>query len=261
MWRSNSLAGKKALVTGASGGIGRAVAIELAKSGVDCLLFARREAELSETARLVRDLGVRRHEFVGDVTDPDDRRAAIEMCKSQMQGLDLLVNNAGVSAHGRFHESSPDRLRKIMEVNLFATAEMIRLATPLLSESSGCVANVGSILGWRGVPHNAEYCASKFALRGLSEAIRPELARLGVHVLHASPGTVDTGFFDHLIDKQGDLPWGKRRGVAPEIVAKRIVIGIKSRHKEIAIGWSDWAFVRLARLSLRLMDRVMSRYG
>ena len=256
------LSGRRALVTGASGGIGRALSIELAKAGVDCVLFSRREQELAESADIVRGIGVRCRAFAGDVTDPVLREAAVDVCERELGGIDLLVNNAGVSAHGRFHESGPERLRKILEVNVVAAAEMIRLATPLLAEDGGgCVVNIGSILGWRGVPHNAEYCASKFALRGLSEAIRPELTRKGVCVLHVSPGTVETGFFDHLIEKRGELPWGKKRGVSPEFVAKRVVLAIKRGRNEVTIGWRASWFVRLARHAPWLLDRVMRRYG
>ena len=257
-----SLVDHHALVTGASGGLGRAIAVRLARAGVDSVLLARREESLSETARQVAAAGRRAVVVTGDVTNPDDRRKAIDAAAKELGGLDLLVNNAGVSAHGRFHESGPDRLRTIMEVNLFAAAEMIREAVPLLAASGrGCVANVGSILGWRGVPHNAEYAASKFALRGLSEAIRPELASLGIHVLHASPATIDTEFFQHLVEKRGEVPWKQPRGYPPERVADRVVRGVARRRSEVAIGWNDWGFVRLARWAPWLLDRVLSRYG
>lgn len=256
------LAAHRALVTGASGGLGRAIALRLAKEGVGLVLFARSREGLDDTAQQVARIGSTPFVSVGDVTDPDDRAAALQLARDRLGGLDLLVNNAGVSAHGRFHEASPDRLRQVMEVNLFAAAELTREATPLLAEGGrGCVANVGSILGWRGVPHNAEYSASKFALRGWSEAIRPELAKLGVHVLHASPATIDTDFFDHLVDKRGDLPWRKRRGYPADFVANRIVRGIARRRDEVAIGWSDLAFVRISRHAPWLLDWVMKRYG
>ncbi len=256
------LTNQRALITGASGGIGRALAVRLAEAGVDVVLMARRESPLAETAAAVEAAGRRAVIVVGDVGSSEDRCTAIDTANEQLGGLDLLINNAGISAHGRFHESGPDRLRQIMEVNFFAAAELLREATPLLMQGvRPTIVNIGSILGWRGVPHNAEYCASKFALRGLSEAIRPELARLGIHVLHVSPGTVDTDFFEHLVDKQGDLPWGTRQGVPAAYVAERTVRAIERRRKEVTIGWQAWCFVRASRFALWLMDRVMGRYG
>lgn len=254
--------GKRVLVTGASGGIGRSLAVELARRQASVVLLARRADELAATAALVRNAGSEAVEVPGDVTDATFREAALAAASSRLGGLDVLVNNAGVSAHGRFHESSPDRLRRIVEVNLFAATELTHAAIPLLTRGGDpAVVNVGSILGWRGAPHNAEYCASKFALRGFTEAIRPELRRLGVHALHVSPGTVATPFFDHLIDKRGELPWGARRGISPGRVARATLDALARGRSEVTIGVGAWWLQRLARGAPWLLDRVMRRYG
>ncbi len=256
------LAGQRALITGASGGVGRAMAVRLARAGVDCVLLARREEPLAETAQLVERLGRRAVPIVGDVADADDRRHALEAAGEELGGLDLLVNNAGVGAHGRFHEADPSRMRKLFDVNFFAVAELTREALPLLKESQlGCVANIGSILAWRGVPHTSEYCASKFALRGWSEAIRPEFGKLGVHVLHASPSTIASDFRSNLIEKLETVPWGNRPGVTPERVAERVVRGVERRRNEVAIAWEDWAVVRLTRWVPWVLDLAMKRHG
>ena len=256
------LAGKRVLITGASGGLGRVLAIEFAKRDAKLLLFARRDAELIETADQVRSQGRIALTCVGDVSLSENRLKALETSAKELGGLDVLVNNAGVSAHGRFHDSKADRFQKVMQVNFFAAAEWIRDATPFLSEGNEpAVVNIGSILGWRGAPHNAEYCASKFALRGLSESIRPELKKLGIHLLHVSPGTLDTEFFEHLIEKKSELPWGARKGMPVERAAKQIVKALECRRTEAAIGWEAWWFVRTARFAPWLMDRLMNRYG
>lgn len=256
------LRGQRALVTGASGGVGRALAIRLARSGVDSVLLARRQEPLEETAELVRQAGGKPVVVVGDATNPDDRRNALEAARERLGGLELLINNAGVGAHGRFHEAQPERLRSVFEVNLFAAMEMTREAVPLLQEGgSGCVANIGSILAWRGAPYVSEYCASKFALRGWSEAIRPELAKLGVHVLHSSPATIASDFRANLIERTTQVPWGNRGGVSPERVAERVVRGIERRRNEVAIRWEDWAFVRLARFTPWLLDWKLGKHG
>lgn len=250
------------MVTGASGGVGRALAVRLAVAGVDSVLVARREDELRETARLVEQAGRRVAIVVGDVTIPADRARTLAAAADGLGGLDLLVNNAGVGAHGRFHESAPDRLRVVFELNFFAAVELTREAVPLLTKShSACVANVGSVLAWQGVPHTAEYCASKFALRGWSDAVRPELRKLGVHVLHASPSTIQTEFREHLVERRQNVPWSGRRGVSPERVAERVVWGIGRRKNEVAITWEDWAIVRAARFAPWLVDRAVRRYG
>jgi short-subunit dehydrogenase len=258
----SKLRGQRAIVTGASGGVGRALAVRLAKAGVSSVLIARREEPLLETVRLVEAAGGRAIPIVGDVTSPAVRQQALDAARDELGGLDLLINNAGVGAHGRFHESNPESLRAIFELNVFAAADFIREAVPLLRNSSAaCVANVGSVLGWRGVPQTAEYCASKFALRGLSESIRPELRKLGIHVLHASPSTIATDFRENLVERRNELAWSGRRGVSPEKVANRIVQGIERRQNEVAILWEDWWIARGARFVPWLFDRVLRRHG
>src|SRR5581483_9150141 len=127
----------------------------------------------------------------------ETRLAALAAAQRQFGGLDILVNNAGVSAWGPFDQAGEDRLRRIREVNFFALAEMTREALPLVKAGrQPLVVNIASILGHRGIPLQAEYCASKFAVRGLSESLRPELARTGIDLLLVSPGTTDTEFFD-----------------------------------------------------------------
>src|SRR4051794_21985709 len=121
-----SLTNRRALVTGASSGIGRALAIELAKHGADVVLIARREDRLEEVAAQISKLGRRAICVAGDVTTSGLRHRAINAACDQLGGLDILINNAGVAAHGRFADADPGRIRPIMEVNFFAPVELIR---------------------------------------------------------------------------------------------------------------------------------------
>ena len=131
------------------------------------------------------------------------RAKCIEAAQSKFGGLDILVNNAGVGAIGPFASADPQRVRRLMEVNFFALVEMTRTALPLLKQGRRpIIVNVSSILGRRGVPHNSEYAASKFAVHGFSESIRAEFASAGIDVLVVSPGTTDTEFFDQVHREQ-----------------------------------------------------------
>lgn len=255
------LTGRRALITGASSGVGRALAVRLARCGVDSVVFARSGDALAETANLAGSRSdARCLPYVGDVTSPDARAAAVDLCEQELGGLDLLVNNAGVGAEGRFEDASTERFRSVLEVNLLAAVELTREALPLLERGdAACVACVGSVLAWCGAPQKAEYAASKHALRGWCDSVRPELRRLGVHVLHASPSTINTGFRDHGLEAAEDSPWPKRRGVSPERVARRIVRGIERRRNEVSITWEDWAVVRLARFAPWVLDRALRR--
>jgi short-subunit dehydrogenase len=256
------LTDRRALVTGASSGIGRALALELARHGVDLVLLARREDRLAEVAGQISQLGRRAICIVGDVTDRAVRGQALAAAQDQLGGLDILINNAGVAAHGRFADASPERVRPIMEVNFFAPVEFIREAIPMLREGvQPIVVNIGSILGRRGSPHKSEYSASKFAIHGFSEAVRPELARLGIDVFVVAVGPTQTEHFEHLLEGTAKLPWGDPPRRAADDVSRSIVRGIEHNRHEIVTGWRGKTLLLLNRIAPRMVDRIMSRYG
>ena len=253
--------GSRAIVTGASSGIGREIALELARHGADLVVLARREERLRELSeRIAADRG-RVETVVGDVTDPAIRQRAVEAAQSQFGGLDILVNNAGIGAMGLFEDADPQRIRRIMEVNFFSLVEMTRLALPVLKKGNHpIIVNVGSILGHRGAPYSSEYSASKFAVHGFSEALRAELTRHPVDVLVVSPGTTETEFFDNVIQRTGEPSWPQHAAVSAAEVARKTVRAIRSgRHEIIPYGWGR-ILCWLNRLSPRLVDRIMARY-
>ena len=258
-----NLENRRILITGASRGVGRELAIQLAKLHARLMLVARHGETLQLLVAEVLSHGAASAEaLVGDVTDQSFRLALIEQIRKSWQGLDVLVNNAGVSAHGHFDAHDSAILRQIMEVNFYAPTELTRLAMPLLASGDDAViVNLGSILGHRGMPYNSEYSASKFALRGWSEALRTELSARGIDVLLVSPGTIDTDFFDHLLAKSDSLPWGKQKGISPSAAARQIVRAIELRRTEIYPNWRGRLLVAVNRWVPKLVDRVMNRFG
>jgi short-subunit dehydrogenase len=257
-----NLTHRRALITGASSGIGRALAIELARRGADTLLFARRAERLEEVAMQIAAHHRRAVLVAGDVTSAADRHRAIETARTQLGGLDILVNNAGIAAHGRFVDATPERIRPIFEVNFFAPVELIREAIPLLRDGvQPLVVNIGSILGERASPHKTEYSASKFALHGFSEALRPELARLGIDVLIVAAGPTQTEHFDVLIEGTADLPWGNPPRQPADVAAKAIVRAIERGRREVVTGWRGKLLLLANRFFPSILDRVMQRYG
>jgi len=255
------LHGCRAILTGASSGIGRALAIELVGAGVRVLAVARRAERLEA---LARELAAGPGEMLvhaGDITDEPTRRSVIETAQERLGGLDLLVNNAGIGAMGRFAEASPERLRQVMEVNFFAPAELIRLAIPVLKAGrEPLVVNLGSILGQVGIPFCAEYCASKFAVRGLDQSLRAELAPVGIDLLLVSPGTTETEFFERAIDAR-KLPWSDGRAMTAASVARQTVRAMRAGRSEIVLGTQARLLAWAQRLAPGMVQRVLARYG
>jgi len=250
------------LVTGASSGIGRALALQLAEQGARVVALARREERLAELQQQAEPARGSVQSVAGDITDAETRGRCLAVCRDKLGGLDALVNNAGISAQGRFEEASPDRLRRIMDVNFFAAVELTREALPLLREGRRpIIVNIGSIIGHRGIPFNSEYCASKFALRGFSEALRSELVPRGIDVLLVSPGTTATEFFDNLLEKQTEMPWAQGDGVPPERVARATIRAMERGRREIIPSGKGRMLVWLNRLAPGVLDRVLQRYG
>jgi short-subunit dehydrogenase len=258
----HTIPGSGSLVTGASGGIGRAIAIELAGQGSRVVLVARREEQLKQVAAEIAAAGGQAECVVGDVTDPAVRRAALERTQERFGGLDILVNNAGIGAYGRFDEADPSRLRRLFEVNFFAAAELIREALPLLKQGNRpIVVNVGSILGHFATPRTSEYCATKFALRGFTDSLRAEFSKLGIDVLLVSPGTTETEFSEHVVERTSGTLWPEQRGVSADAVARATVRAIRRGREEIIPNPLGRLICGLNRLFPGLVRRILARYG
>ncbi|HEY5313536.1 MAG TPA: SDR family oxidoreductase [Pirellulales bacterium] len=256
-----NLSNRRVVITGASTGIGRALAVELARQGTRLVLNARSQEKLQAAADEAVRLGASCELVVGDVAEDGVRRAIVQRAAQTFGGLDVLVNNAGIGALGRFDEAAPERLRRVLEVNFFALVEMTRLALPLLKQGQQpLVVNLSSILGHRGIPLSSEYCASKFAVRGFSESLRAELAADGVGVLVVCPGTTKTEFFTSVIDRRGPVPWEGGGATSPETVARAMVRAMQRGAHEIVPSFQGRFVVWGERLVPRLLDYIMSRF-
>jgi short-subunit dehydrogenase len=257
----HSLKDLRVLISGASGGLGRALAVELGRRGGRLILLARSRSGLAETEALARQAGAAQTLLLrADVAKPAVRAQAVRAIRL-LGGLDLLVNNAGVHAFAPVAELPEALLREALEVNLFGALRLTQAALPYLRRSHGCVANIGSTLGYRAIPNAAAYCATKGALARFSESLRDEEARHGVRVLHASPGVVLTGLRDnalrHGVDvaPQGQLPYPR----SAQQTAAEICDALEQGRRElISAAWPVrfWAKV-LAPWFGGLLDRRM----
>ena len=254
------LTGKRIIITGASSGIGRALAEKLGARGSRLMLLARSEGKLAGIADSIDDAGGECHWRRCDVTDEIDRSNAFAAADDLLGGLDVLVNNAGVAAHGHFVDLTPEILRRVMEVNFFATAECCRLAIPRLARGDDpAIVNVASRTGRRGLPGWCEYAASKFAVCGFSESLRAELARFDVELTLVVPGLTASSLGGNLLARRGRKPIGFAGGLPPERMAERIVRAVERRKAEIRVGRDARLLLWLDALFPRLIDRKLHR--
>ena len=252
------LAGRTAVITGAAGGIGRAIAVSLARRGCNLALADIDEVGMTGTADLARGYGVRVSRHCLDVAD---RRAVAQfpdVVAAEHGGVDVLVNNAGVAVGGTFEQVSDEDFEWLFEINFWGVVRMTRAFLPLLRTSDDArVVNLSSIYGVIAPPEQTAYAASKFAVRGFSEALRHELEGSGVGVTVVHPGGVATS-----IAEKARVPAGiseeeiaRRRTrhrkllrLPPEIAGEIIVRGIERREPRILVGSDAKTISLIARL-------------
>lgn len=254
------LSGVRLLLTGASSGIGRSLAEQAARAGARVALTARSADKLEDLARSLTDLGAEAIAVPGDVTCEGDRQRILATVAERFDGLDVLINNAGVGSWCHFAESTEEILRRVLEVNFFAPAELIRLAIPLLRNGRNpAIVNVTSMCGRRGIPAWSEYSASKFALCGLTEALRGEMVRFAIDVLLVVPGMTRSDLWQHLLRNTGRYPLDVSKGMPPEQVAAGILCALKKNRTETVLGWDARWMVRVNRFLPRLVDALLAR--
>jgi short-subunit dehydrogenase len=188
--------GKTALITGAASGIGRAIAMRLAKEGATLFLVDIKDNALAEVSAEARAFGVDVITRRCNVAEPREVSAAVAEVLNRWNGVDILVNNAGITYYGKTERMAADHWDKLMRVNLLSHIQFTRELLPsLLARREGHVLNVCSILGLIGMPKVTAYCTSKFGMVGFSESLRNEFGRQGLGVTAMCPGFVRTNLF------------------------------------------------------------------
>src|SRR5579871_814299 len=231
-----TLSDRRILITGASRGIGRSLAERAVRAGAVVALVARSADPLQAMADKFSSQGAKAIAIPADLTSEADRRRILETVVERLGGLDVLINNAGVASFGHFRSSREAVLREVMEVNFFAPAELIRGAIPLLARGrQPAIVNVSSMCGRRGLPAWPEYSASKFALCGLSEALRAEFVRFDIDVLLIVPGLTRSDYFGHLLRNDGRMKFPLDKGMRPEDVAAGVLRALRKGRAETVL--------------------------
>ncbi len=255
---------KTAIITGASSGIGRATALAFARKGYAVVVASRRAEKLVELADECGRLGADALAVPTDVSREEQVRALVDACVEKFGRVDVMVNNAGYGLHARVDETTAEQMRQIFETNFFGVFYGCRAVAPVMvAQGSGHIFNVSSVIGKRGSPFNGAYSATKFAICGLTDAMRVEMLDHNVHVTAVCPGTTDTPFFE-----SGQGPSAQdRRGLSrlagmmkPQVVARRIVATVGRRRAELVFSAGGKLLTLIAALSPRLADRMMKVY-
>jgi short-subunit dehydrogenase len=263
MGQRRQLEGMRVLVTGASQGIGRAIATVAAQRGARVLASARSLNLLQELAESVRKTGGTISIVEADVSNPEGRQKMLQAAVQHFGGLDILINNAGIGACGPFADVSPEAFRQLFETNFFAAAELIRLCLPVLrSGNKPAIVNISSILGKRAMPGQGIYSASKFAIQGLSESLRAELITEGIDVLIVNPGATETNFHNNIIEDKGRPLMSTKRRMSALAVGHATIKAIEKGRNETNLTIAGKTWVLLSRLlpwSLDFFTRRRSR--
>ena len=250
------LDGKVAIVTGASEGIGAAVAKGLQQRGAVVSLVARSEDKL----RVVG--GSEALITAGDLTDSATRASVVQRTIDRFGRIDLLINNAGVGLYAPSHLTPVDEARQLWELNFFAPLDLTQRAVVFMKQQrSGVIVNVGSIAGKMTLPWFTLYSASKYAIGSLTDGLRMELRSFGIHTISVCPGYVNTRFQQNVL--HGTPPPlaspARKWAITPEKCAADIIRGIESGKRTVVTPASGWLLIALERLFPTLVDRQLER--
>ena len=252
---------KVIIITGASSGIGKALAFALAKKGNKLVLAGRNKEKLNAVLQKINEVNISAISIVTDVCKKEDCKNLINKCITEFGRIDVLINNAGISMRALFNESDLEIIYKVMNTNFWGTVFCTKYALPYLLQSNGSLVGVSSIAGHIGLPERSAYSASKFAMNGFLESVRNENMENDLHVLIACPGFTASNIRKAALTKDGtpqkESPRNEQKMMTAEKVAKNIICAIDCKKDTLTLSINGKLAVWLNRFFPKLAKRLV----
>ena len=252
---------KVVIITGASSGIGKACAWVFAQTGAQVVLAARNLKKLNLVCKELQDAGFTVLAVQADVSKEVDCQHLISEAILAFKGIDVLINNAGISMRATLEKAEVSVIRQLMEINFFGTVYCTKYALPYLLKRKGSVVGVSSIAGYKGLPGRTGYSASKFAMHGFLEALRLENLKKGLHVLIACPGFTASNIRNTALgsdgNMQGESPRDEQKMMQPEEVAEFILKAVLRRQNSLILTRNGKLTVWLNKFFPKWVDRLV----
>ena len=232
------LKNKNALITGAGKGIGKAIALALAKEGVNVILISRTQTDIDQLADEASNLGVKSLALAADVSDINSINSAVEKALSKFKTIDILINSAGIASFGKFMELEPATWEKIIQVNLMGTYYTTRAVIPnMIERQTGDIINISSTAGLAGNALTSAYSASKFAVLGLTDSLMQEMRKHNIRVSALTPSTVATDMAKDLNLTDGN----PEKVMQSEDIAELLIAQLKLNRRVFIKNSSIWS--------------------
>lgn len=253
---------KVVAITGGSDGIGKALADVLIRLGAKVAACGRNQDKLYDLQML--HPGKYLHTMVADVSNYNDCKNFINTTIQVYGGIDILINNAGISMRALLKDLDVDVIKKVMDVNFNGTLFCTKLALDSIIKRKGTIVGVSSIAGFRGLPGRSGYSASKFAINGFLEALRTEVAEDGVNVMWVCPGFTSSNIRNAALDKQGksqgESPMDESKMMSSEECAEHILKAIEKRKRTLVLTFTGKRTVFMNRFFPSLADKLVKKF-
>ncbi len=255
---------KVIVITGASSGIGKALAKEYAFAGYKVVIADRNEKKLNDLSEELIRSGYEVYAVPTDVSKNADCKNLIKKTINEYGSIDILINNAGISMRALFEDLDLKVIKELMDVNFWGTVFCTKYALPYLLKSKGSVVGISSIAGFKGLPGRTGYSASKFAIHGFLETLRTENLKKDLHVLIACPGFTNTNIRKTALGKdgsqQGETPRDEEKMMSSEEVANRIRKAVEKRKRTLVMTTQGKMTVLLNKIFPKLMDKIVYKH-